>query len=83
MTDIYDDDDVIREGYTTEDGYTITNLRLTDSFEIHRDVWAVIRALRERADAAELRRMPATFTADALRTIADRLERATRKETTP
>ena len=81
------------EGYIDEDGY-VTTWRLTDSFEIPKDVWAVIEGLRERANAAECAAVAdamasgaetplphetqVTFTVDALRAIANRLERATR-----
>jgi len=76
-----------------EDGY-ITTWRLTDSFEIPKDVWAVIEGLREQADADECAAVAnamvsgaetplphetqVTLTVDALRAIANRLEQATR-----
>lgn len=83
-----------REGYIDEDGYVYGPLRLTDSFEIPKDVWAVIEDLRERADRAERAAVAdamvsgaetplphethAVLTVDALRAIANLLERATR-----
>lgn len=73
---------------------SITTLRLKDEFEIPKDVWAVIEGLREQANADECAavanatassaetplpdEMQVTLTVDALRAIADRLERATR-----
>lgn len=82
------------EGYIDEDGYAVTEWRLVDSFEIPRDVWAVIEGLRERADAAERAAVSdamvsgaetplphethAVLTVDSLHAIANLLERATR-----